>query len=161
MTFLSSKSVAIEEDMYLKTRYLGLIASYYYISYTTVERFNLMLTKETKLKGLLEILSSASEYADFPSRRGEEELIEILARHQRFYINKPRYGPRVKANVLLQAHFAWHTVVRNLATDQRELLFYAHRLLQATVDVISSNGWLSLALKAMELCDMVTRCVGS
>ncbi|KQJ92834.1 DExH-box ATP-dependent RNA helicase DExH12 [Brachypodium distachyon] len=154
----SSKCVAVEEDMYLKPLNLGLIAAYYYISYTTIERFSSMLTQKTKMKGLLEILASASEYAELPSRPGEEEYIERLVRHQRFSIEKPKYGdPHVKANALLQSHFARHTVVGNLAADQREILLSAHRLLQAMVDVISSNGWLSLALNAMELSQMVTQ----
>jgi pre-mRNA-splicing helicase BRR2 len=51
----SSKCVAVEEDMYLKPLNLGLIAAYYYISYTTIERFSSMLTQKTKMKGLLEI----------------------------------------------------------------------------------------------------------
>ncbi|WVZ78242.1 hypothetical protein U9M48_025985 [Paspalum notatum var. saurae] len=154
----ASKCVAIEEDMYLKPLNLGLIASYYYISYTTIERFSSMLTQKTKMKGLLEILASASEYAELPGRPGEEEFIERLVRHQRFSIEKPKYGdPHVKANALLQAHFSRHTVVGNLAADQREILLSAHRLLQAMVDVISSNGWLSLALSAMELSQMVTQ----
>eukprot|EP00494_Astrolonche_serrata_P021360 UN21599 len=72
----SSKCVAVEEDMYLKSLNLGLIAAYYYISYTTIERFSSMLTQKTKMKGLLEILASASEYAELPSRPGEEEYIE-------------------------------------------------------------------------------------
>ncbi|CAO2171153.1 unnamed protein product [Urochloa humidicola] len=154
----SSKCVAIEEDMYLKPLNLGLIASYYYVSYTTIERFTSMLTQKTKMKGLLEILASASEYAELPDRPGEEELIERLVHHQRFSIEKPKYGdPRVKANVLLQVHFSRHTVVGNLAADQREILLSSHRLLNAIVDVISSNGWLSLALNAMELSQMVTQ----
>jgi pre-mRNA-splicing helicase BRR2 len=138
----SSKCVAIEEDMHLKALNLGLIASYYYISYTTIERFSSMLTQKTKMKGLLEILASASEYAELPNRPGEEEYIERLVRHQRFSIEKPKYGdPHVKANALLQAHFSRHTVVGNLAADQREILLSAHRLLQAMNDVISSYSW--------------------
>jgi pre-mRNA-splicing helicase BRR2 len=110
------------------------------------------------MKGLLEILASASEYAELPTRPGEEEYIERLVRHQRFSIDKPKYGdPHVKANALLQSHFARHTVVGNLAADQREILLSAHRLLQAMVDVISSSGWLTLALNAMELSQMVTQ----
>lgn len=154
----SSKCVAIEEDMYLKPLNLGLIASYYYISYTTIERFSSSLTQKTKMKGLLDILASASEYAEIPIRPGEEELIRKLINHQRFSFENPKWtDPHVKANALLQAHFSRHTVVGNLAADQREVLLSSHRLLQAMVDVISSNGWLNLALTAMELSQMVTQ----
>ncbi|KAK9129134.1 hypothetical protein Sjap_009621 [Stephania japonica] len=154
----AGKCVAIEDDMDLSPLNLGMIASYYYISYTTIERFSSSLTPKTKMKGLLEILSQASEYTHLPIRPGEEELIRRLINHQRFSFENTKYTePHVKANALLQAHFSRHTVVGNLASDQREVLLSASRLLQAMVDVISSNGWLSLALLAMEVSQMVTQ----
>uniref|UniRef100_A0A7N0T061 RNA helicase n=1 Tax=Kalanchoe fedtschenkoi TaxID=63787 RepID=A0A7N0T061_KALFE len=154
----ASKCVAIEDDMDLSPLNLGMIASYYYISYTTIERFSSSLTAKTKMKGLLEILSSASEYAQLPLRPGEEDAIRRLMNHQRFSFENPKYtDPHVKANVLLQAHFSRNNVGGNLALDLREILLYATRLLQAMVDVISSNGWLSLALLAMELSQMVVQ----
>ncbi|KAF3629042.1 U5 small nuclear ribonucleoprotein kDa helicase [Capsicum annuum] len=117
------------------------IASFFYISYMTIERFSSSLTSTTKLKGLLEILLSATEYEQLPIRLGEEELIRRLINHQRFSFGNPKYAdPHVKANVLLQAHFSRQTVGGNLASDQQEVILSASRLLQAMVDVISSNG---------------------
>ncbi|CAM9002212.1 unnamed protein product [Rhodiola kirilowii] len=154
----ASKCVAIEDDMDLSPLNLGMIASYYYISYTTIERFSSSLTAKTKMKGLLEILSSASEYAQLPLRPGEEDVIRRLMNHQRFSVENPKYtDPHLKANVLLQAHFSRHNVGGNLALDLREVLLNATRLLQAIVDVISSSGWLNLALLAMELSQMVVQ----
>ncbi|XP_062161026.1 DExH-box ATP-dependent RNA helicase DExH12-like [Alnus glutinosa] len=154
----ASKCVGIEDDMDLSPSNLGLIASYYYISYTTIERFSSSLTSKTKMKGLLEILASASEYAQIPIRPGEEEAVRRLINHQRFSFENPKCtDPHVKANALLQAHFARQTLGGNLSSDQREVLLSATRLLQAMVDVISSNGWLNLALLAMEVCQMVTQ----
>ncbi|KAL8464183.1 hypothetical protein ACS0TY_033921 [Phlomoides rotata] len=154
----ASRCVAIEDDYLLSPLNLGMIASYYYISYTTIERFSSSLTSKTRLKGLLEILSSASEYEQLPIRPGEEELIRKLIHHQRFSFENPKYtDPNVKANALLQAHFSRQTIGGNLSADQQEILIYACRLLQAMVDVISSNGWLSLALLAMEVSQMVTQ----
>ncbi|MCL7047252.1 hypothetical protein MKW94_014479 [Papaver nudicaule] len=154
----ASKCVAVEDETDLSALNLGMIASYYYISYTTIERFSSSLTSKTKIKGLLEILASASEYAELPLRPGEEELIRRLINHQRYAFEKSKCtDPHVKANALLQAHFSRHTVVGNLALDQREVLLSASRLLQAMVDVISSSGWLDLALLAMEVSQMVTQ----
>ncbi|KAL0296226.1 UNVERIFIED_CONTAM: DExH-box ATP-dependent RNA helicase DExH12 [Sesamum radiatum] len=100
----------------------------------------------------------ASEYEQLPIRPGEEELIRRLINHQRFSFENPKYtDPNVKANALLQAHFSRQTIGGNLASDQQEVLIYASRLLQAMVDVISSNGWLNLALLAMEVSQMVTQ----
>ncbi|XP_057777180.1 DExH-box ATP-dependent RNA helicase DExH12-like [Salvia miltiorrhiza] len=154
----ASKCVEVEDDYLLAPANLGLIASYYYISYTTIERFSSSLTSKTKMKGLLEILASASEYEQLPIRPGEEELIRRLIHHQRFSFENPKYtDPNVKANALLQAHFSRQTIGGDLSSDQQEVLIYASRLLQAMVDVISSNGWLSLALLAMEVSQMVTQ----
>ncbi|CAN0921129.1 DExH-box ATP-dependent RNA helicase DExH12 [Linum grandiflorum] len=154
----ASRCISIEDDMDLSPLNLGMIASYYYISYTTIERFSSSLTPKTKMRGLLEILSSASEYGQLPVRPGEEEKLRRLLNHQRFSIENPRYSdPQVKANVLLQAHFSRQTIGKNLALDQRDVLLSAGRLLQAMVDVISSNGWLNLALLAMEVSQMVTQ----
>ncbi|KAJ7515551.1 hypothetical protein O6H91_22G017500 [Diphasiastrum complanatum] len=154
----ASKCVAVEDDMDLSPLNLGMIAAYYYISYTTIELFSSSLTAKTKLKGLLEILASASEYSKLPVRPGEEEMIRKLTNHVRFAIDKPKYSdPHIKANALLQAHFSRHAVTGNLALDQREVLLEASRLLQAMVDVISSSGWLNPALAAMELSQMVTQ----
>ncbi|CAK9183443.1 unnamed protein product [Ilex paraguariensis] len=154
----ASKCVEIEDDFVLSPLNLGMIASYYYISYTTIERFSSSLTSKTKLKGLLEILASASEFEQLPIRPGEEELIRKLIYHQRFSFENAKYAdPHVKANALLQAHFSRQLVGGNLSSDQQELLISASRLLQAMVDVISSNGWLSLALLSMEVSQMVTQ----
>ncbi|CAI8601242.1 unnamed protein product [Vicia faba] len=154
----TSKCVAIEDDIHLSPLNLGRISSYYHISYTTIERFSSSITSNTKMKGLLEVLSSALEYAYLPIRLGEEEVVCKLINHQRFsFVNPNVKDPHVKANALLQAHFSRQFVGGGMALDQREVLLSANKLLQAMVDVISSNGWLSLALLAMEVSQMLTQ----
>ncbi|CAH8318639.1 unnamed protein product [Eruca vesicaria subsp. sativa] len=154
----ASKCIEVEDEMDLSGLNLGMIASYYYISYTTIERFSSLLSSKTKMKGLLGILTSASEYDMVPIRPGEEDRVRRLINHQRFSFESPNCrDPHVKANALLQAHFSRQDILRNLEMDQREVLLSATRLLQAMVDVISSNGWLNLALLAMEASQMVTQ----
>ncbi|KAG7592448.1 Sec63 domain [Arabidopsis thaliana x Arabidopsis arenosa] len=119
-------------------------------------RWNSLLS--TLMKGLLEILTSASEYDMIPIRPGEEDTVRRLINHQRFSFENPKCtDPHVKAHALLQAHFSRQNVGGNLAMDQPDVLLSATRLLQAMVDVISSNGWLNLALLAMEVSQMVTQ----
>ncbi|KAK5834958.1 hypothetical protein PVK06_010638 [Gossypium arboreum] len=111
----ASKCITIEDDMDLSPS-LGKIASYIYISYTNIEHFGSSLTSETKMKVLLEILASASEYANLLIRNGEEEVLRRLINHQRFSFENPRCtDPHVKANALLQAHFSRQHVVGNRA----------------------------------------------
>ncbi|CAL5401824.1 unnamed protein product [Camellia sinensis] len=52
--------------------------------------WNSSLTSKEKMKGPLEILASASEYAQLPIRPGEEELIKILISHQRLSFENPK-----------------------------------------------------------------------
>ncbi|XP_052225045.1 U5 small nuclear ribonucleoprotein 200 kDa helicase-like [Dreissena polymorpha] len=72
--------------------------------------------------------------------------------------NGPKYNdPHVKTNLLLQAHLSRMQLSAELQSDTEEILSKAVRLIQACVDVLSSNGWLSPALAAMELAQMVTQ----
>lgn len=136
----------------------GMIAAYYYTAYTTIELFAASLGPKTKLKGLLEILSSASEFGDLPLRPGEEALVEKLLAHAPLALDKPAYGdPHTKVNALLQAHFSRGSLNPDLAADQARAVRAAARLLQAMVDVISSSGWLNPALAAMEMSQMVAQ----
>ncbi|CAL8467727.1 g7265 [Coccomyxa elongata] len=154
----NSKVIAIEDDMDLEPLNLGMIAAYYYIAYTTIELLSSSLTAKTKLKGLLEILASASEFDDLPMRPGDEDSVRKLLLHAPLAVEAPKWtDPHTKANALLQAHFSRTALAGDLAADQRTVVPQATRLLQATVDVISSSGWLNPALAAMEMSQMVSQ----
>ncbi len=85
---------------------------------------------------------------------GEEEGVRKLVMHQQFSLHKPTFiDPRVKANVLLWAHFSRHTIRERLKGESQT---DAICLLQAMADVISSSGWLNPALTAIDLKQMVT-----
>eukprot|EP00455_Lapot_gusevi_P039579 TRINITY_DN443_c0_g2_i2.p1 TRINITY_DN443_c0_g2~~TRINITY_DN443_c0_g2_i2.p1 ORF type:complete len:1189 (+),score=464.92 TRINITY_DN443_c0_g2_i2:195-3569(+) len=153
-----SKCISIEDETELAPLNLGMIAAYYYIKYTTVELFSSSLTAKTKRKALLEILANASEFDGVPVRHHEDKALQALARHLPLKITDPNYhDPHTKTNILLQAHFSRLGLTADVAADQQAVLPDAIRLLQAIVDVISSNGWLSPALAAMELSQMVTQ----
>eukprot|EP01124_Arcella_intermedia_P027745 TRINITY_DN5491_c0_g1_i1.p1 TRINITY_DN5491_c0_g1~~TRINITY_DN5491_c0_g1_i1.p1 ORF type:complete len:1958 (-),score=488.84 TRINITY_DN5491_c0_g1_i1:48-5852(-) len=153
-----SKCISIVDEMNLNSINLGMIASYYYIKYTTIELFNFSLSEKTKMRGLIEILSSATEFEQLAIRHKEDNLLEKLAMHLPVKINKPDYNkPSTKVNVLLQTHFSRKVLPIDLVEDQNLVLKTTPRLLQAMVDVISSNGWLSPALSAMELSQMVVQ----
>jgi pre-mRNA-splicing helicase BRR2 len=63
----------------------------------------------------------------------------------------------VQVNALLQCHFSRQPLGSDLASDQKSVVRESVRLLQAIVDVISSNGWYNPALAAMELSQMVVQ----
>jgi pre-mRNA-splicing helicase BRR2 len=154
-----AKMIALEDETELSPLNLGMIATYYYIHYTTVEIFSRSLQKKTKLKGLLEIISSASEFDDIPVRPKEEEALRKLSRHLPLIISEGDNfeDAHTKSQILLQAHFSRIPLSNTVARDLTTILPIATRLLQAMVDVLSSNGWLSPALACMELSQMLTQ----
>jgi pre-mRNA-splicing helicase BRR2 len=153
-----AKAITVEEDVDVAPLNLGMIAAYYYIRYTTLELFSSSLTEKTKMKGLIEILCSATEFEDMEIRHTEERTLKQLAGHQPIKVDVgKRVEPNSKANILLQAHFTRDSLSADLMLDQQKVLEDALRLLQAMVDVISSSGWLNPALAAMELSQMITQ----
>uniref|UniRef100_A0AAQ5ZSH5 Activating signal cointegrator 1 complex subunit 3 n=1 Tax=Amphiprion ocellaris TaxID=80972 RepID=A0AAQ5ZSH5_AMPOC len=116
----------------------------------------------TKVRGLIEIISNAAEYKNIPIRHHEDALLRQLAQKVPHKLNNPKFNdPHVKTNLLLQAHLSRMQLSAELQSDTEEILSKAIRLIQACVDVLSSNGWLSPALAAMELAQMVTQAMWS
>uniref|UniRef100_A0A8C7QQM5 U5 small nuclear ribonucleoprotein 200 kDa helicase n=1 Tax=Oncorhynchus mykiss TaxID=8022 RepID=A0A8C7QQM5_ONCMY len=157
-----SKCISIEDEMDVAPLNLGMIAAYYYINYTTIELFSMSLNAKTKIRGLIEIISNAAEYKNIPIRHHEDNLLRQLAQKVPHKLNNPKFNdPHVKTNLLLQAHLSRMQLSAELQSDTEEILSKAVRLIQACVDVLSSNGWLSPALAAMELAQMVTQAMWS
>lgn len=153
-----SKCISIEDEMDVSPLNLGMIAAYYYINYTTIELFSMSLNAKTKVKGLIEIISNAAEYEEIPIRHHEDSVLRQLGSRLPNKLASPKYNdPHVKTNLLLQAHLSRMQLSAELQSDTEEILSKAIRLIQACVDVLSSNGWLSPALAAMELAQMTTQ----
>jgi pre-mRNA-splicing helicase BRR2 len=163
----ASQCIAVEEDeMTLTPLNLGLIASYYYVGYTTLEVFASSLTAKTKMRGVIEILSNAAEFSSLALRHGEDRTMRNLSAHVPLALPPLPDGvpvasqynlPHVKANLLLQAHFSRRGLSAELAGDFSRIADRSITLLQAMVDVISSEGWLKPALAAMEVSQMLVQ----
>ncbi|XP_014749042.1 PREDICTED: U5 small nuclear ribonucleoprotein 200 kDa helicase [Sturnus vulgaris] len=126
------------------------------------ELFSMSLNAKTKVRGLLEIISNAAEYENIPIRHHEDNLLRQLSQKVPHKLTNPKFNdPHVKTNLLLQAHLSRMQLSAELQSDTEEILSKAIRLIQACVDVLSSNGWLSPALAAMELAQMVTQAMWS
>merc|ERR1712023_337090 len=133
-----------------------------YIRHTTIETFSRCVNEGTKRRGLLDILCAASEFDAVPVRAGEEATLRGLAQSLGMKVEKEKLNdPHTKAQLLLSAHFNRTPTTTDLASDQKFILQHAVRLLQGLVDVISSCGWLTPALLAMELSQMVVQATTS
>jgi pre-mRNA-splicing helicase BRR2 len=152
-----AKILAVEDEMDILPMNQAMIAAYYNITWTTLQTFTLSLTAKTKLKGLLEIVTSAAEYEDLPIRKHEDVVLQRVYDRVPVKLAETNFeSPHFKAFVLLQAHFSRLTLPPDLATDQALVLGKVLNLLSACVDVMSSEGWLN-AFGAMELSQMVVQ----
>jgi pre-mRNA-splicing helicase BRR2 len=134
-----------------------MIAAYYNISYITMQTFLLSLSGRTKLKGILEIVTSATEFESIQIRRHEDSLLRRIYDRVPVKMAQPSYdSPHFKAFVLLQAHFSRMQLPIDLAKDQEVILTKVLGLLSATVDVLSSDGHIN-AMNAMEMSQMVVQ----
>lgn len=146
-----------EDDGSVAPQNAAMIAAYYNISYITMQTFLLSLTGKTKLKGIMEIVTSATEFESIQIRRHEEVILRRIYDNVPVKMADPAYdSPHFKAFVLLQAHFSRMNLPIDLAKDQEVILTKMLSLLSATVDILSSDGHLN-AMNAMELSQMAVQ----
>lgn len=146
-----------EEDGSVAPQNAAMIGAYYNISYITMQTFLLSLSARTKLKGILEIVTSATEFEAIQIRRHEDGLLRRIYDRVPVKMAQPDFdSPHFKAFVLLQAHFSRMQLPIDLAKDQEVILTKVISLLSATVDILSSDGHLN-AMNAMEMSQMVVQ----
>jgi pre-mRNA-splicing helicase BRR2 len=143
-----------EEDDSIEPLNSAMIASYYNIAYYTMQTLMLSLKKGTKLKGILEIVTAASEFEDIQLRRHEDAILQRIYDRVPVKLAQPNFqSPYFKAFILLQAQFSRMQLPPDLARDQEVVLRRIPNLLSACVDVLSSEGHLN-AMSAMEISQM-------
>lgn len=155
----AAKCIAVEDEMDVSPLNLGMVGSFYNVSYVSVDVFNMSLKDRTKLRGVLEIVSSAAEFEDLPIRQHEDVLLQRIYDRLPLKLDKLNLlSPYHKVFILLQAHFARLSLPVDLESDQKVVLGKVLTLLSACVDVMSSNAYLN-AIVAMELSQMVVQAV--
>lgn len=146
-----------DEDGTVAPQNAAMIAAYYNISYITMQTFLLSLSARTKLKGILEIVTSATEFESIQIRRHEEGILRRIYDRVPVKMAQPVYdSPHFKAFVLLQAHFSRMQLPIDLAKDQEVIVSRILSLLSSCVDILSSDGHLN-AMNAMEMSQMVVQ----
>ncbi|TFK21393.1 Sec63-domain-containing protein [Coprinopsis marcescibilis] len=138
------KCIAIEEDMDVSPLNLGMIAAYYNISYVTVEVYTLSLKERTKLKGLLEVVSSSAEFETIPIRRHEDTLFECIYDRVPVKIDTPNFEA---------PYFQDFPVAASPLLSSAPSTRSCRRPGPPCVDVMSSNAWLN-ALCAVDVSQM-------
>lgn len=146
-----------EEDDSVSPLNAAMIGAYYNISFITMQTFLLSLSARTKLKGILEIVTSATEFESIQIRRHEDHILRRVYDRVPVKMSQVSYdSPHFKAFILLQAHFSRMQLPIDLVKDQEVVVSKILNLLSACVDVLSSEGHLN-AMNAMEMSQMVVQ----
>lgn len=168
----AARCVAVEgdDDAALGPLNLGMVAAFYYVSPATVELFAASVGPRTRVRGLLEIVAAAAEFADLPIRQTDASVLRRLAAHAVVPLaavtadgadaDARLADPHVKAQLLWQSHLARLPAGRlgpALAAERAGVVARAERLLGAAVDVVASAGTLLPALAAMELVQLTVQ----
>lgn len=104
------------------------------------------LNNKTKIRGLLEIISSAAEYEKIPVRHREDTLLKSLAQRLPNKLQPSsgqtsiRYNdPHVKVNLLLQAHLSRLQLGAELQGDTEVILARVIKYFIMTIMVFNNN----------------------
>ncbi|KAI0311063.1 Sec63 Brl domain-containing protein, partial [Amylostereum chailletii] len=101
------KCISIESKMDVSPPNLGMIAAYYNVAYATVEAYTLSLKERTKMKGLLEVISSSAEFENIPVRRHEDALLRRIYDRVLMKADTMDFeAPHIKTFLLLQTHIS-------------------------------------------------------
>ena len=146
-----------EDDDSITPLNAAMIAAYYNISFITIQTLLMSLKRGTKLKGILEIVTAATEFESIQIRRHEEHILQRIYDRVPVKLAEANFeSPHFKAFVLLQAHFSRMQLPTDLAKDLENILRKVLSILSACVDVLSSEGYLN-AMNAMEISQMVVQ----
>jgi pre-mRNA-splicing helicase BRR2 len=108
----------------------------------------------TKMKGLLEVVSSSAEFESIPIRRHEDVLLHHIYDCVPVKLDRVNFEVRsFKMFLLLQAHFLRLQLPPDLAADQ-VLVLKISNLLLACVDAMSSNAWMNALGATVDLSQM-------
>lgn len=135
---------------------LGMIASYYNLSYITIDLINKSIGPKMKLNHILQIICASIEFDNIPIRNHENKTLNKLYSKCPLKVDEPNFeDPHFKIFILLQSHFQRIKLPIDLELDKNDILPIVIKIIQATVDIISFNGWILPCLTTMEISQMI------
>eukprot|EP00485_Elphidium_margaritaceum_P012587 CAMPEP_0202691912 /NCGR_PEP_ID=MMETSP1385-20130828/6470_1 /ASSEMBLY_ACC=CAM_ASM_000861 /TAXON_ID=933848 /ORGANISM="Elphidium margaritaceum" /LENGTH=2422 /DNA_ID=CAMNT_0049347375 /DNA_START=646 /DNA_END=7914 /DNA_ORIENTATION=- len=178
----NANCISVDEQMQVSTLNNGLICSFYYITYTTIEFFYSAIHKlvvssssssssSIQLSHILSILSYATEFEQHIAVRHNEQstlrklikylphVISITGRQKEEEQEDWCSQVCTKVNVLLQTHFMRVPLKsKEIVRDQQVVLSYCVNLLYAMIDIMSTlQTLLNGVLITIELCQMLVQ----
>ncbi|KJP85559.1 hypothetical protein AK88_04825 [Plasmodium fragile] len=99
--------------------------------------------------------------SDHLNKSGENDKKEQYINLVNFISNPVYFTPHLKALVILQAHINRYSIPLNYVEETKRVLEKTFKLINALIDVISSNNILNFCLFVMEISQMLTQSMSS
>jgi len=146
----------IDENVEISPLSGCMIAAYYNISFVTMQLFSSSLDSKTRLKKMLEVVSSAFEFDNITIHEDDDGILNRLysVLPVKWSTGVNFHSPAFKTFILLQAHFSQLNLPPDLKNDLRVILSKVTNVLYAAIDYLASEGFLN-ALNVMDLFQMV------
>ena len=135
---------------------LGRVASYYYLTIGTIQKFNEFLTPNMHEIDILRLFSMADEFKYMSVR--EEEKLELakLLETVPVPVKEDMDNPLAKVNVLLQSYISQRKLEGfSIMSDMVYIKQSATRVLRAMHEIVLKRGWAALTEKLLNLSKMV------
>ncbi|CAK9439905.1 uncharacterized protein LODBEIA_P40050 [Lodderomyces beijingensis] len=140
------------ENGQAKATELGKIASYHYISYNTISKFNKLLKPWNREGDVIQAFAHSDEFHFVPVRREEKLEISKLMEKCPIPIRESPVEPLAKINILLQTYVSRINLEGYaLVADMIYIKQSADRILHALYELAILKKWSSLARYTLEL----------
>ncbi|KAG5420021.1 brr2 [Candida metapsilosis] len=150
-----NKLLVLDEGKVVPTE-LGRIASYHYISYQTVAKYNRLLKPWHTEGDIIRVFAHSDEFQFIPVRREERLEINKLMEKCPIPIKELPTEPLAKINILLQTYISRLGLEGYaLISDMIYIKQSASRLLHALYEIALLKKWSSLSKGILDLSKMV------
>ncbi|RLV91932.1 Pre-mRNA-splicing helicase BRR2 [Spathaspora sp. JA1] len=150
--FIKEEFVEEDEDAILPLN-KTIIASHYSVKYDTMKLFGNNLTNKSKLKDMLLIITSGSEFENIPITEHDQNILGQLARKLPIQIQQIE-SPFDKSFILLQSHISRIDLPLDMIRDRNTVVTKVLDILNACIDYLSGEGHLN-SLLAMDISQMI------
>ena len=142
----------------IKSRHLGRIASYFYLSHGTIDNFGKLLDPQFTEEQIFELLCHSTEFETLKVR--DEELTELMGLKDSLSlrIRGDETSIQAKINILIQCYISRYQPQEfSLVSDMNYIDQNVGRILRALFEIVFGLNWGQLSRRILDLCKAFER----
>nr|XP_010936311.1 DExH-box ATP-dependent RNA helicase DExH14 isoform X2 [Elaeis guineensis] len=138
---------------------LGRIASHFYLQYSSVETYNLMLRRHMNDSEVINMVAHSSEFENIAVREEEQDELEKLSKFA--CPLEVKGGPtdkHGKISILIQVHISRGSIESfSIISDAAYICASLGRIMRALFEICLRRGWCEMSCFMLEYCKAVDR----